>query len=519
METQYIYLLQEREFIKTKENIFKIGKTKQNNNDRIRQYPKGSILLFQMICSNCDNIERVLIKIFKENYKHCKEIGNEYFQGDSNDMIKNIFEIIKDFINSNDINEIEKKDINTEKKIMIENEIDENYEVKTYDDLKNISYISKIIITNKDTKEGYLKFINSPYRKLYNKYSPEFNEEQMETLDSYITHLKSIDAYKIDNQIFNSEKAREQYEFINNSTGVVIKYREYNSLNMNDRINYNLLTEFKFVDLIWNEEEIIKDIIDKCYTKTPTIYKLKYNEYIIMNKKKHYSYGQSVEFLVFNSETKTIQLIDNYNEIGIIHEIKVCKVLFRMEEKNDFNKINISIVEKILNWFILDKSKLNQYKKLCYSIFVKPEDKGIVFYDYHNNDFYGYLTNFISELCYKLNSSENCIYSEYYYEDIINYKKIIKNNNIRLVIITKHEKHSFEKMISDFMKLGIKNIIVNIKDKNKNIYNGNYENFELYLKEINDELKLVKQDKENFDIDIFYSNSQLELNYFAWCIS
>lgn len=37
MESQYIYLLQEREFIKTKENIYKIGKTKQVNNNRIIQ--------------------------------------------------------------------------------------------------------------------------------------------------------------------------------------------------------------------------------------------------------------------------------------------------------------------------------------------------------------------------------------------------------------------------------------------------------------------------------------------------
>ena len=64
MESQYIYLLQEREFIKTKETIYKIGKTKQVNNNRIAQYPKGSVLLFQIICSNCDKIECKIIKIF-----------------------------------------------------------------------------------------------------------------------------------------------------------------------------------------------------------------------------------------------------------------------------------------------------------------------------------------------------------------------------------------------------------------------------------------------------------------------
>ena len=35
MSAQYVYLIQEREFIKTSENIFKIGKSKQENNKRI----------------------------------------------------------------------------------------------------------------------------------------------------------------------------------------------------------------------------------------------------------------------------------------------------------------------------------------------------------------------------------------------------------------------------------------------------------------------------------------------------
>jgi hypothetical protein len=90
METQYIYLFHLREFIKSNENIYKIGKTKQNNNNRLKQYPKGSILLHQTICVNCDETEKELIKIFKNKFKHCKDIGNEYFQGNYNLMIDEI---------------------------------------------------------------------------------------------------------------------------------------------------------------------------------------------------------------------------------------------------------------------------------------------------------------------------------------------------------------------------------------------------------------------------------------------
>jgi hypothetical protein len=95
MLTNYIYLLQEREFIKTKENIYKVGRTKKENYQRFNQYPKGSILLFQMICNNCENIETQIIKQFKEKFNQQKNIGNEYFEGDCNMMIDIIYSTIK----------------------------------------------------------------------------------------------------------------------------------------------------------------------------------------------------------------------------------------------------------------------------------------------------------------------------------------------------------------------------------------------------------------------------------------
>jgi len=97
MVTNYIYLLQEREFIKTIENIYKVGRTKKENHQRFNQYPKGSILLFQMICNNCENIESLIIKQFKEQFTQRKDIGNEYFEGNYNIMIDIIYSIIKKY--------------------------------------------------------------------------------------------------------------------------------------------------------------------------------------------------------------------------------------------------------------------------------------------------------------------------------------------------------------------------------------------------------------------------------------
>jgi len=75
---EFIYLLQEREFIKTKEPIYKIGKTKQEKLKRIKSYPNGSELLLYTVCNNCDEIEKIIINKFKSHFIHKKEFGNEY---------------------------------------------------------------------------------------------------------------------------------------------------------------------------------------------------------------------------------------------------------------------------------------------------------------------------------------------------------------------------------------------------------------------------------------------------------
>jgi hypothetical protein len=91
--TEYIYLLQEREFVNSEKSIYKLGKSKQDNTARVRQYPKGSILLFQKICNNCDSNETELIKLFNEKYVKHSEIGNEYFEGNVNEMMRDIFQL------------------------------------------------------------------------------------------------------------------------------------------------------------------------------------------------------------------------------------------------------------------------------------------------------------------------------------------------------------------------------------------------------------------------------------------
>ena len=91
---EYIYLIKLREFIKTDEDIYKIGRTTQPNMSRFYQYPKNSLILFQMCCNNSKEIEKNIIYIFKQKYILKKDVGNEYFKGDYKHMIHDIYKII-----------------------------------------------------------------------------------------------------------------------------------------------------------------------------------------------------------------------------------------------------------------------------------------------------------------------------------------------------------------------------------------------------------------------------------------
>lgn len=93
--TNYIYLLQEREFTKTNELVYKIGMTKKVNHQRFNQYPKGSTLIHQSLCVNCNVVEKCLISIFKNKFKQRTDIGTEYFEGDYVSMVKIINWVIQ----------------------------------------------------------------------------------------------------------------------------------------------------------------------------------------------------------------------------------------------------------------------------------------------------------------------------------------------------------------------------------------------------------------------------------------
>lgn len=98
MKPNYIYLIQLREFIKSGENVYKIGRTNQDNFKRFYQYPKNSKILFQIMCCsevNLPQLEKNILFQLEKKYILRKDIGREYFEGNLMNMMDDIYDIIK----------------------------------------------------------------------------------------------------------------------------------------------------------------------------------------------------------------------------------------------------------------------------------------------------------------------------------------------------------------------------------------------------------------------------------------
>ena len=84
----YIYLIKEREFIKTNERIYKLGHTRKSYvNNRLIKYPKNSKLILVFTTDNPRQIETKIKNIFKIIFIHRTDIGLEYFEGDEHSML------------------------------------------------------------------------------------------------------------------------------------------------------------------------------------------------------------------------------------------------------------------------------------------------------------------------------------------------------------------------------------------------------------------------------------------------
>ena len=216
---EFIYLLQEREFIKTKEPIYKIGKTKQEKLKRIKSYPNGSELLLYIVCNNCDEIEKTIINKFKSHFIHKKEFGNEYFMGDYNSMIDTIYNIIRlsKIKDNKDINENNRcskcnKFYKTKKSFINHEKSCNGLSILTCP--KCMKIFSHINNKNKHIKKNNCKAksINHNIDDYIDDYINDFGNERIDYLENFINKpdIKDLPIHKrlikyIEYKYFNEE--------------------------------------------------------------------------------------------------------------------------------------------------------------------------------------------------------------------------------------------------------------------------------------------------------------------------
>jgi len=134
-----LYLIHLREFIKSKESVFKIGRSDDIHN-RVRKYPKGSNVLFTMKCFNSIECEADLIKLFNKKFIHKPEYGTEYFEGDEDIMIDEIYKYLNNYNKNYKLKILEDLKIIEDLKIKEELKIIEDLELvknENDDDIKD----------------------------------------------------------------------------------------------------------------------------------------------------------------------------------------------------------------------------------------------------------------------------------------------------------------------------------------------------------------------------------------------
>jgi hypothetical protein len=391
MMTQYIYLLQEREFIKTKEHVYKVGMTKKENHKRFNQYPKGSVLLFQMICNNCTNIEKIVLKKFKETFKQRRDIGNEYFEGDCNIMIDIIYLTIKD----EEASELSNK-----------YKLDMDDSTRT---LNGIMELTDLVITYNPLDYipvSNLKSVIELAIKQYKSIDTEMDKEFKRPVHVIKTLIKNYKLEKYKNRNRGCDDRDKECIF-----GIKIKNDDDEQCDIKDNeIEYNLLCEkickifpdYKNDESFGGNKKYIKiSIIDNEYVVyyiNPTLMnylhkyyenecETRFDDYIINQYEINKNVADQLQY--FNHLIKKLVRIDkiyDINSTDFITEINKTKFYINIENYDDFqshltnNKFYCKIIEKIRQLF-----HCNIVVNNClYSTMVKEDETYDIFKKFKN---------------------------------------------------------------------------------------------------------------------------------------
>lgn len=88
----YVYLIREREFVRMKENVFKIGRSKDFEK-RFASYPKNSEILACAFVQDQFRGEKRIIQSFDKLFTQRDDIGREYYEGERHAVIHEFLQL------------------------------------------------------------------------------------------------------------------------------------------------------------------------------------------------------------------------------------------------------------------------------------------------------------------------------------------------------------------------------------------------------------------------------------------
>ena len=415
--TNYIYLVKEREFIKTNENIYKIGRSKQENTKRFLQYPKGSELIIQSRCIDCIKTEKILINLFKTKFIHRRDIGNEYFEG--NDIIMQ--SIIHDLL-FNEFKNVNAQEITIEEVIETKPIINPIV-INTYEEFIKYNNIHKIIIKN-NKGDGYIKFNNELWENITHNLCDKnlFHYIKNNQINKYIDeHGNIIDLEYDNNNILNDITKKGvnkivHYYFMEHSEFLI------EDLPTKKRYIFNL-SNYTFVplDKILNEQILLSTLKDIC----PFIIKNDQNTTIIdellnslVNVDILINYKNIIISTLFNNKHAFFY---DYNEKLLSHW------LFSIINNIDSNYSNNSFIENHAFKRLHDLPFHFQINKPKYIVIEKIKEFTI---PYQIKEVKNCL---IKSIFVHQNDDNNQMYS------MNSYTNFLKNNKERIIKIIKEE--------------------------------------------------------------------------------
>lgn len=171
-----IYLIYVREFLLQNIPIYKIGKT-EDICSRIKQYPKGSVLVYSCYSDNIKKSEDEIIELFSTKFKQRRDIGTESFEGELKEMISFIHTIVN-FDQSYQVKPIGKIDNNVIEKYnkdkIFNDNVAEFVENDICDDPANFLFL-KAVMDLWNTRFPDFILTQNNFTRIFQKYLGEIN--------------------------------------------------------------------------------------------------------------------------------------------------------------------------------------------------------------------------------------------------------------------------------------------------------------------------------------------------------